>query len=155
MNYATIRPFKRFISFFMDKKTKLTFIIIGAVEVAVLVFCLVVAILVYSQFDGNLTPQQLLDKNGPFIGKLQTNGVLLFFTIVFPALLIFLVDGGYLIYYAVKRESSLNEKEKSAIEEEAKRQAREEVLKEMQAEQANSTEAKPTETKSADPVEKK
>jgi hypothetical protein len=134
----------------MDKKTKRTFIIIGAVEVAVLIFCLVVAILVYSKFDANLTAEQQIKKNGAFLGTLQTNGVLLFFVIVFPALLIFLVDGGYLIYYAVKRESTLNETEKNAIEEEAKRQAREEVLKELQAEQQKSAENKP-----ADPAEKK
>jgi len=133
----------------MDKKTKRIFIIVGAVEVAILVFCLVVAILVYSSFDAN-DPAHSIAKNGAFIGTLQTNGVLLFFTIVFPALLIFLVDGGYLIYYAVKRESTLNESEKSAIEEEAKRQAREEVLKELQAEHQKSAENKP-----ADPADKK
>lgn len=133
----------------MDKKTKRILIIVGVVEVAVLVFCLVVAILVYSTFDAN-NASNSVPKNGAFIGTLQTNGVLLFFTIVFPALLIFLVDGGYLIYYAVKRESSLNEKEKSAIEEEAKRQAREEVLKELKAEQMKTSENKP-----ADPAEKK
>jgi|LAHS01.1.fsa_nt_gb uncharacterized membrane protein len=132
----------------MDKKTKRTFIIVGAVEAAVLIFCLVVAILVYSTFDKNNPSANM--KSNPFIGTLQTNPVLLFFVIVFPALLIFLVDGGYLIYYAVKRESSLNEKEKSAIEEEAKRQAREEVLKELKAEQMKTSENKP-----ADPAEKK
>jgi uncharacterized membrane protein len=133
----------------MDKKTKRIFIIVGAVEIAVLIFCLVVAILVYTTFDKN-SAQVNLDKNGPFIGSLQNNPTLLFFVIVFPALLIFLVDGGYLIYYAVKRESTLNATEKSAIEEEAKRQAREEVLKELKAEQEKSAEQKP-----ADPADKK
>jgi hypothetical protein len=137
----------------MDKKTKLTLIIVGAIEVTVLIFCLVVAIRVATTFDAT-NPQGSIAKNGAFLGTLQTNGTLLFFVIVFPALLIFLVDGGYLIYYAVKRESTLNEKEKSAIEEEAKRQAREEVLKELKAEQEKAAQ-KPEEVKPQDPGEKK
>jgi uncharacterized membrane protein len=137
----------------MDKKKKLTFIIVGALEVAILVFCLVVAIIVATTFDAQ-NVQGSIAKNGQFIGTLQTNGTLLFFVIVFPVLLVFLVDGGYLIYYAVKRESALNEKEQKAIEEEAKRQAREEVLKEMQAEQAQAA-VKPEEKKPVNPDDKK
>jgi uncharacterized membrane protein len=137
----------------MDNKKKLTFIIVGALEVAILVFCLVVAIIVATTFDAQ-NVQGNIAKNGQFIGTLQTNGTLLFFVIVFPVLLVFLLDGGYLIYYAVKRESALNEKEQKAIEEEAKRQAREEVLKEMQAEQAQAA-VKPEEKKPVNPDEKK
>jgi len=137
----------------MDKKTKRILIIIAAVEVAILVFCLVVAILVATSFDSS-NPAGSIAKNGKFLGTLQTNGTLLFFTIVFPALLIFLADGAYLIYYAVKRESNLNQQERSAIEEEAKRQAREEVLKELNASQ-NKPEEKPEEKKPEDPSAKK
>jgi uncharacterized membrane protein len=118
----------------MDKNKKIKFIIIGVLEVAVLVFSLVISIIVASTIHDNQSTN--IAKNGQFIGTLQNSPILFFCTILLPVLIIFLGDGAYLIVYANKKQSAIGDTEKKAIEEEAKRQAREEVLKEIQAEQS-------------------
>jgi len=133
----------------MDNKKKRLFIIIGVVEVAVLIFCLIISIFVLHNLS-NDDKQANLDNNGQFIGTLQNNPTLFLLTIVLPVFIIFAVDGVYLIVYANKKESVIGDEEKAAIEEEAKRQARAEVLKELQAEQNKGATPK-AETKPADP----
>jgi|SRR5574344_344661 hypothetical protein len=136
----------------MDNKKKLL-IVLGIVEAAILVFCLIVSILVLRNFYANDTGRNI-SENGVFIGTLQNNHVLFFCTIVLPVFVIFLADGAYLIVYANKKASMLGDKEKKAIEEEAKRQAREEVLKELQQDDSAAAEKKPEE-KPADQPETK
>jgi uncharacterized membrane protein len=118
----------------MDKKKKITLIAVGVVEVAILIFCLVVSILVLSRFDPNATEAGRLKANGNFIGGLQNNPTLFFCTIALPVFIIFLVDAVYLIVYAVKKPSSLSDDERAAIEAKAKEEARKEIEAEMAAE---------------------
>lgn len=126
----------------MDNSKKKTLIIVGIVEAIILVFCLTVSIIVLvticSLGDAFMLEHHLYDvfsanlqKNGQFIGTLQNNSTLFFCTIVLPLFIIFVVDGVYLIVYAMKKQSSLSDKEIVDIREEAKKQAREEVLAEM------------------------
>ena len=103
--------------------SKKALIIIAAIEVAVIIFCLVVSIWVMVTIDPNANHQKNIDLNGPFIGTLQNNSILFALTIVLPLFLIFVVDGVYLIMYATKRESMLSDQEKNDLLEEAKRQA--------------------------------
>ena len=119
--------------------SKKALIIIAAIEVAVIIFCVVVSIWVMVTIDPNANHQKNLDLNGPFIGTLQNNSLLFALTIVLPLFLIFVVDGVYLIMYATKRESMLSDQEKNDLLEEAKRQAREEALAEIRN-QAKKTE---------------
>ena len=128
----------------MSKNTKRKLIIIGAIEAAIVVFCLVCSILVITTItDANIPnhAQMNLDNNGPLIGWFQNNSTGFFLTIVLPLFVILAVDVIYLIVYATKRESSLSENERKAIEEQAREEARAEVLREMQ-EEAKSGEKK-------------
>ncbi|MBO4737405.1 MAG: hypothetical protein J5627_03085, partial [Bacilli bacterium] len=102
----------------------------------------VVSIWVMVTIDPNANQQKNLDLNGPFIGTLQNNSILFALTIVLPLFLIFVVDGGYLIMYATKRESMLSDQEKNDLLEEAKRQAREEALAEIRNQSKKSEEEK-------------
>ena len=122
--------------------SKKALIIIAAIEVAVIIFCLVVSIWVMVTIDPNANHQKNLDLNGPFIGTLQNNTILFALTIVLPLFLIFVVDGVYLIMYATKRESMLSDQEKNDLLEEAKRQAREEALAEIRNQSKKSEEEK-------------
>jgi len=124
----------------MDKKQRNTIIIAGIVEAIIIVFCMTVSILVLSTFDSNLTAQEILAKNGPFIGGLQTNNTIFLITIVLPLFVILALDIIYLIIYATKRESALSDKERDAIEAQAKEEARQEVLREMEEEAKKATE---------------
>ncbi len=126
----------------MDRKQKITFIVGGIVEAIIIVFCMTVSILVLSTFDSNLTAQEILNKNGAFIGGLQTNNTVFLLTIVLPLFVILAIDIIYLIIYATKRESSLSDKERDAIEAQAKEEARQEVLREMEEEAKREEEAK-------------
>ena len=126
----------------MDRKQKITFIVGGIVEAIIIVFCMTVSILVLSTFDSNLTAQEILAKNGAFIGGLQTNNTVFLLTIVLPLFVILAIDIIYLIIYATKRESSLSDKERDAIEAQAKEEARQEVLREMEEEARREEEAK-------------
>ena len=118
----------------MDKKTKRLLIIGGIAESIIVIFSLVVSILVMTTFDAELLPEQLIEKNGPFIGGLQANNTLFLCTIVLPLFIILALDVIYLIIYATKRESALSDKERDAIEAAAKEEARLEVLREMEEE---------------------
>ena len=134
----------------MDKKQKTKLLIIGIAELVILIFCLTVSILVIVTLssDNNMTPAQIIAKNGPLIGWFQTNPVWFFCLIVLPLFVLFVADGVYLIVFLSKRQSALSDKERDTIQEEARRQAREELLKEMH----NDSEAKPVgEAKAADP----
>lgn len=124
----------------MDKKQRNTIIIAGIVEAIIIIFCMTVSILVLSTFDSNLTAQEILAKNGPFIGGLQTNNTIFLITIVLPLFVILALDIIYLIIYATKRESALSDKERDAIEAQAKEEARQEVLREMEEEAKKATE---------------
>ncbi len=107
-------------------------IIVGAIELAILIFCLTISIIVLVTITDNQATN--LSKNGQFIGTLQNTPVLFFCTIVLPLFIILVVDGVYLIVYSTRRQSALGNKEKEAIQEEAKRQAREELLKQLREE---------------------
>ncbi len=121
----------------MDKKQKITLIAVGIAEVAVIIFCLVCAILVltsgYSSASQN--EQLVWAENHPgMIGWMCTHSTAFFLICVLPPILLFVIDGIYLILYATRKESVLSKEEKSAIAEEAKRQAKEEILKELREE---------------------
>ena len=118
----------------MDKKQRRTIIIAGIVEAIIIIFCMTVSILVLATFDSNLTAQEILAKNGAFIGGLQTNNTIFLIAIVLPLFVILALDIIYLIIYATKRESALSDKERDAIEAQAKEEARLEVLREMEEE---------------------
>ena len=118
----------------MEKKQKLTLFIAGGIEVVIVVFCLIVSIMVMATFVPETTAEELVRKNGAFIGTLQGNNTLFLCTIVLPLFVILALDVIYLIMYATKRESALSDKERDAIEAAAKEEARLEVLREMEEE---------------------
>ncbi len=121
----------------MDKKKRNILIAVGALELVIIIFSLVVSIMVIVAGNGNPpnpTSATNLELHGPFIGWLLNNPVLFFVFFVLPLLIIFVVDGVYLIMFANKKESSLSDEDKEAIAEEAKRQAKEEVLRELREE---------------------
>lgn len=123
----------------MDKKSKIRLIVAGAVELIIVVFCLVVSIMVMSTItDPNLPNHAELNiqNNGAFIGWFQNNSTPFFLIIVLPLFVLLALDVIYLIVFATKRESSLSASERHAIEEQAKREAREEVLREMAEEES-------------------
>lgn len=124
----------------MSKNKKIILGIVSLLELAVIVFCLIISIKVMTTISENANSNII--NNGEFIGGLQNNPVLFFCSIVLPLFLIFVVDGVYLIVYAVKKESKLTEKERDAISEEAKRQAREEVLASIRNQNASDQEKK-------------
>ena len=122
----------------MDKKTKIRLFVAGAVELVIVVFCLVVSIWVMATItDPNIPDHanQNFINNGPFIGWFQNNSTPFFLIIVLPLFVLLALDVIYLIVFATKRESSLSASERHAIEEQAKREAREEVLREMAEEE--------------------
>lgn len=119
----------------MDKKKRNILIIVGAIEIAIILFSLIVSIMVITA--GNTgDPITNLRVHGPFIGWLLNHYIWYFVLFVLPLLIIFVVDGVYLIMFANKKESSLSQSDKDAIAEEAKRQAKEEVLRELREEAA-------------------
>jgi len=123
------------IGFHMDKKKKITLIAVGVVELAIIVFCLITSIMVLtSGYNGK--PSSVADKP-ELIKWLCANPTWFFVLFVLPLIIIFIVDGVYLILYATKRESVLTDDERDAIAEEAKRQAKEEILKELRGEMDN------------------
>lgn len=119
----------------MDKKTKKTLIIVGAIEVAILLFCLIVSIIVIVTWSPDLANP--IAKNGPFIGWFQKNTTPFFLIIVLPVFVIFLVDAVYLVVYSAKKPSALTESEREAIQAQAREEARKELEAEMKA--ANET----------------
>lgn len=134
----------------MNPKTKkILFWTIGAVEVAILIFCLVIAILTLQNphtdiQDSAARYQACLADNGPMIAWLQNNQVPFFLLIVLPVFVIFLVDGIYLVIYAVKKPRVISKEDEEALREQARAEARAQILREMQ-EQAKAEEAKPEE----------
>jgi len=130
----------------MSKKKKIILALVVALELAIIVFCLVISIRVMTTITDNANTN--LSRNGQFIGSLQNNPVIFFCSIVLPLFVIFVIDGAYLIVYAVKRESKLTDKERSAISEEAKRQAREEVLASLHSKEKKESPVETSESKS-------
>jgi uncharacterized membrane protein len=126
----------------MDKKQKRTLIIVGAVEAAILIFCLVVSIIVLSTWVQNASAQTRIDSNGAFIGGLQNNPTIFMVAICLPVFIIFIVDAVYLIVYAYKKPSALSDNERAEIEKRAKEEARAEIEAEMAAEASNKAEKK-------------
>ena len=119
----------------MDRKKKITLAAIGAVEAAIIVFGLVVSIIVIATYispeeSGDYLTQNVA-QNGPFIGWLQNNPTPFFLLIVLPLLIILAADIVYLVYFALKRESKLSDKERDQIAAKAKEEARAELLKEL------------------------
>jgi uncharacterized membrane protein len=121
----------------MDKKTKKTLIIVGAIEAVILIFCLTVSIIVLSTWSSKMEAATRLELNGPFIGWLQNNPTWFFVLIVLPVFIIFLVDAVYLIVYSSKKPSALTDEEREAIQAQAREEARKELEAEMKA--ANET----------------
>ena len=120
----------------MDRKQKRKLIIVGAIELVVVVFCLTVSIWTIATIAPANDPDRVAHNwaNGPFIGWFQNNSTPFFLIIVLPLFIILALDIIYLIVYATRRESAIGQRERDAIAEEARRQAREEVLREMQQE---------------------
>ncbi len=121
----------------MDKKTRNRLIIIGAIELAIVAFCLTISIWVIATIQPPTNPNRAADNlrlNGEFIGWFQNHSVEFFLIIVLPLFLLLALDVTYLIIYATKRESALSASEQEAIREQARREAREEVMRELQQE---------------------
>ena len=123
----------------MNKNKKIGLIVAGAVELALIVFCLIVSILVMSTLHtfaeyGNEAAKLNLENNGPMIGWFQNNPTPFFLIIVVPMLVILVVDVVYIVMYAVKRESNLSEQEMKILEEQARNQAKDELRAEIMAE---------------------
>ena len=124
----------------MDKKQKLTLAAIGVAELAIIVFCMVCAILVLtSGFSGASEGDKITWEfyHPGMIGWMCTHRVGFFLICVLPPIALFIVDGIYLILYATRKESVLSKEEKDAIADEAKRQAKAEILKELREESAD------------------
>lgn len=121
----------------MNKNKKIALIVAGIVEIAIVVFVIVVSIIYMATFipkDSSPYYDGInIEKNGPFIGWLQENPTA-FLAVIIPIFLILALDIIYLIMVAVKKESKLSEAEMDAISAQAKKEAREEVLKELKAE---------------------
>ena len=125
----------------MDKKTKRNLIIVGVVELALIIFCLTVSIVVMVTFNspdqfGTITARQLNEQNGPMIGWFQNNPTGFFLIIVLPLLIVLVVDIVYLVMYAIKKESNISEEERAILEEQAKQAAKDELRAEIMAELA-------------------
>lgn len=124
----------------MDKKKKITLFGIGGLELAIVLFALIVSIIVLATYNDPATygnaeaARRNLELNGPMIGFFQNNSTAFFCIILIPVFVILVLDIIYLVAAAVKRESNLSKAEADAIREQAKAEARAEVLKEMQAE---------------------
>jgi len=121
----------------MDKKTKKTLIIVGAIEAVILIFCLTISIIVLRTWSANMSAEGRVQSNGAFIAWFQNNPTLFFITIVLPVFIIFLVDAVYLIVYSSKKPSALTDEEREAIQAQAREEARKEIEAEMKA--ANET----------------
>lgn len=124
----------------MDKKQKLTLAAIGVAELAIIIFCMVCAILVLtSGFSGAGDSEKITWEvyHPGMIGWMCTHRVGFFLICVLPPIALFIVDGIYLILYATRKESVLSKEEKDAIADEAKRQAKAEILKELREESAD------------------
>ena len=126
----------------MDKKQKLTLIVAGVIELAVIIFCMVSAIMVLtSGFSAASDDEKYVwfENHPNMIGWMCTHRTGFFLICVLPPIALFIVDGIYLILYATKKESLLSKEEKDAITEEAKRQAKEEILKELREEDTSAS----------------
>src|SRR5574344_600696 len=121
----------------MDKKSKKILLIVGAIEAAILIFCLTISILVLAKMDkgADVTPEDRIAQNGAFIAWFQNNTTPFFLVIVLPVFVIFLVDAVYLIMYSAKRASALTDDEREAIQAQAREEARKELEAEMKAQQ--------------------
>lgn len=126
----------------MDKKNKIKLIAAGAVEVAIVIFCLTISIWVLATWPknaNNMTETQFaaaIANNPPFIRWFQENNLRILLVLILPLLLILALDIVYLVIFATKKESALSQQEQAAIEERAKREAREELLREIAEEDA-------------------
>ncbi len=122
----------------MKPKTKKILFFTGlGLDVAIMIFLLVVAIIMLATMpSGDLLkyhPEIVIEQNGAFIGTLQTQPTLYLCTCVVPLIVLFILNIIGLIYYVKKAGtkkavlSDLSEEQKAAI--------RAELLKEMQEEQ--------------------
>lgn len=118
----------------MNPKAKKTLLICGiTLDVAVMVFLLVVSIIMLATMPELIDekhPEYVIQKNGPFIGGLQTNPTLYLCTCVLPLVILLILNIVGLVYYvkkAGKKKAMLAD-----LSEEQKAALREELLKEMQ-----------------------
>ena len=122
----------------MDKK-KRNLYIIGAFEIAFLIFALVISIIVWTtahtQEEATKAGMILADynysKNGAMIAYFQNVPIAFFLIIVLPIFIFIAADFVYLILTAYKKESKLSDAQLKAIKAKAEAEVREEVMKEM------------------------
>ena len=113
---------------------KILIIVAGILEALIVIFALVVSIIVFVTILPVGSAQTNVEANGYFIGTLQDNPVIFLVSILVPLIVIFVLDGLFLIYIAVISSkatstalSQLSEEEKRAILEEAKAEALAEI----------------------------
>ena len=107
-----------------------TLIAVGVIELLVIVWSLVCSILVLTHQNYSNDTMNL-QRNGQFIGWFQNHSVAFFLLCFLPLIIIFVVDGVYLLIYALRRESTLSEEDKDEIAAQAKKEAMEEAKKEI------------------------
>jgi hypothetical protein len=122
----------------MDKKTKKTLIIVGAIEAVILIFCLTISIIVFENLESRtLALPNAFKKPVPLLPGSRTtlrfSLLLLFFRFLSFSWLMPL----YLIVYSAKKPSALTDEEREAIQAQAREEARKELEAEMKA--ANET----------------
>lgn len=150
----------------MNPKTKKILLwVIGGLEVLVLLFCLYLAIATLQHPNTDIENPDLryqaclADNKGLFLGEwiswiqCAPQGVS-FCILILPVLVIFLVDGIYLVFYAFRRPKVLSEADEEAIREQARAEARAQVLREMGvlSEEKKAEEPKPEESKPEEPA---
>lgn len=122
----------------MDKNKKVL-VIGGIIEVAILIFALVLSIIVWTtvingkEFNGSVEQlkQANIDKNGPFIAFFQNNTTAFFCIVCIPIFVIVALDFVYFAIIASKRETTLSNEQIAAIKKKAEEEVREEMMKEL------------------------
>ncbi|MCQ2793644.1 MAG: hypothetical protein MJ221_04490 [Bacilli bacterium] len=115
------------------KAKKILFFSGLSLDVAIMVFLLTVSIVMLATMPDTILaqhPEWVIEKNGPFIGFLQTNPTLYLCTCVIPLIVLLVVNIIGLVVYvkkAGKKKAMLAD-----LSEEQKAALREELLKEMQ-----------------------
>lgn len=126
----------------MNAKLRKILLISGiSVDVLITVFLFVVAIIMIATAPKTLADKQAaIENNGPFIGYLQQNTTLYFWTCVFP--LIFLLIGNIVMLVLYVKKAGKTKAQLSDLSEEQKAALRAEILKDI-----DSSEEKPEEKK--------
>ena len=127
----------------MKKNNKLKLIIGGAVEAAIVIFCIVVSIIVAVTYpkgaSNNAEFLTLIEQNrakyGDMIVWFQLDRTRILLVLILPMLVLLAIDIVYLVIFATRRESNLTEQEQAAIEAKAKEEVRAELMKEILAEE--------------------